>query len=67
MDAIKYEILEDGTITIETDAVSGKNHQSADEMLKQLSAVIGGPTDIKRKEGHAYSHSHGKAGHHHKH
>ena len=58
MDAIKYEILEDGTITIETDAVSGKNHQSADDMLKSLASMMGGDVDVKKKRGHVHSHSH---------
>jgi hypothetical protein len=30
MDKIKWEVLEDGTITIETEGVSGQNHQSAE-------------------------------------
>jgi len=71
MDAIKYEILEDGTITIETDKVSGKNHQSADEMLEQLAELIGGEVKIKKKKGHthahAHSHSHSHKGYHHHH
>jgi len=58
MDTIKFEILEDGTITIETDAVSGKNHQSADEMLEALAELVGGEVTVKHKTGHAHAHAH---------
>jgi len=67
MDTIKYEILEDGTITTETDKVSGKNHQSADELLDQLADMMGGKIEIKKKQGHVHTHSHTHGGHHHTH
>ncbi len=55
-DSIRYEILEDGTISIETDAISGANHQSADEMLAHLADLCGGPVDIKQRRGHHHHH-----------
>jgi len=69
MDAIKYEILEDGTITTDNNQISGKNHQSADELLADLADLLGGEVDVKKKQGHAHSHSHSHAhgGHHHHH
>lgn len=69
MDVIKYEILEDGTVSIETDAISGKNHYSADQLLKQLAELVGGPVEIKHKHGHvgAHTHTHGHGEHHHHH
>lgn len=42
MDAIKVEILEDGTISVETDAISGVNHLSADQLLSHLAKLAGG-------------------------
>jgi len=59
MDKIKFSILEDGTISIETDEISGENHVSADELLKQLAEVMGGPVQTKHKQGHSHAHSHG--------
>lgn len=67
MDRIKWDILEDGTVTIETDKVSGQNHLSADELLKQLAEVLGGGVKIKFKEGHAIAHAHSHDHNHHDH
>jgi hypothetical protein len=69
MDKIKYEILEDGTLSVETEGISGKNHMSADELLASIQKALGGKTKIKLKVGHAMSHSHshahGEEHHHH--
>jgi hypothetical protein len=69
-DAIKFKILEDGTISLTTDAVSGENHVSADELLAQLTNVLGGQRVTKKRSKlsvginlHDHSHSH----HHHHH
>jgi hypothetical protein len=48
-DNIIWEILEDGTISISTDQISGPNHHSADELLKQLGEVLGGTVTSKRR------------------
>ena len=68
MDVIKYNILADGTVTIETDAISGENHLSADEMLAQLGNMLGGAVEIKHKKSvlhqHDHSHAHGHEHHH---
>lgn len=62
-DKMKMEILEDGTITVETDGVSGKNHKSADEFLKMLEDLTGGGRETKkRKKNH--KHKHGVPHHH---
>ena len=67
-DVIRYEVLEDGTISIETDRVSGVNHVSADEMLAQLDAVMGGTRKTRKREGHEHKHaSVGKHTHDHGH
>ena len=67
MDKIKYEILEDGTVTIDTDQISGPNHLSADELLRQLSDLLGGGVEVRHKKSslHQHSHSHDHDHHHH--
>jgi len=57
-DSIKWKILEDGTVSIETDAVSGENHLSADELLESLTDMLGGSAEIESKKGHAHKHHH---------
>ena len=47
-DTIEFEILEDGTISVKTSAVSEKNHASADEILDLLEDYMG----TKRKTRH---------------
>ena len=55
-DKMKMEILDDGTITVETDGVSGKNHKSADEFLKMLEDMTGGGRETKkRKKNHKHN------------
>jgi len=46
---IKWKILEDGTVSIETDSLEGPNHLSADELLTQLAEVLGGEVTTKKK------------------
>ena len=58
MDTIRWEILEDGMISVETDQISGKNHQSADDLLAQLAKVLGGDVTVKQKKGHVHTHHH---------
>jgi hypothetical protein len=62
-DKIKMEILEDGTITCETDGVSGKNHKSADEFLKMIEDMTGGGRETKKRK-HTHKHKHGVPHHH---
>ena len=57
MDKIAYEILEDGTVSITTDAIGRQNHHSADELLKELGQTLGGPVKInKRRKRHVQQH-----------
>lgn len=53
---VKFEILEDGTITIETGDLSGPNHVSADKLLTELAEALGGPVTIKKRSKFAVSH-----------
>jgi hypothetical protein len=71
---IQYEILEDGTISIQTDDLAGPNHRSADELLKELGELLGGEITIKkRNKFHVHTdlsgslHSHAADGHTHSH
>ena len=66
-DAIKFEILEDGTISFTTDAVSGTNHASADELLKQMTVTMGGSRTTKKRSRLGALHHHHHGGHHHVH
>ncbi|MFH0901557.1 MAG: hypothetical protein V2A73_13095 [Pseudomonadota bacterium] len=57
-DSIKWKILEDGTVSIETDQISGENHLSADELLESLADMLGGPMKIEERKGHVHKHRH---------
>lgn len=54
---IKFEILEDGTITVVTDDLTGANHVSADKLLKQMFELAGGSATARKRTrievGHA--------------
>jgi hypothetical protein len=74
MDNIQIEVLEDGTISVTTDQVSGANHMSADKLLKELAEVLGGPVAVKkRSKFHLHGdlsgklHEHASDGHVHQH
>lgn len=65
-DSFSVEILEDGTLRIETDTVSPVNHKSADEFLLFVSRMLGGSvTKTKKKQGHSQVHHHGAITHSH--
>ena len=58
-DTIKIEILEDGTISITTDGISGQNHVSADQFLNAITKNAGGERNTtKRKDKTAFHHHH---------
>lgn len=68
-DTINFEILEDGTITVRTSAVSSANHMNADELMKSLDTMMGGKVSIIKdpdaKAGiHHHHHNHAHAGGH---
>jgi hypothetical protein len=72
--AIQCEVLEDGTITITTDDLSGPNHVSADKLLKNLFELAGGATTVRKRTrlevGHNFEsalHEHTHDGHTHQH
>ncbi len=59
-DKIKIHVLEDGTIKVETDAVSMPNHMNAESFLKNMFTLAGGAITRKLKHGvlHAFGHDH---------
>ena len=66
-DTIKIEILEDGTISIDTDSISGQNHVSADSFLAEITKLSGGvrTTEKKKVKGAYAVHTHGSFIHSH--
>lgn len=57
-DKIKITILEDGTIKVETDKISGANHVNAEGFLREMFKMAGGA--VSRKLKHAKSHLFGQ-------
>lgn len=69
-DDITIEILEDGTIKVITDPISGANHSNAEQFLQFMGRLAGGETSRQRKgtghqHHHGHEHDHAKAGHGH--
>lgn len=64
MTIIKIEILEDGTLKIETDQVGETVHKNAEEMFEFLASHLGGDVKVWKKHGHT-GHHHGQGHHHH--
>ena len=70
-DKIKISILEDGTIKVDTDKVSGPNHVNAEGFIRSMFSLAGGSVVRKLKHaaqhilGHAHSHDHDHEHHHH--
>ncbi|HUD74847.1 MAG TPA: hypothetical protein VMQ76_07230, partial [Terracidiphilus sp.] len=67
-DTIKIQILDNGQIKIETNAVSGPNHTGAESLLREIARLAGGPTKRTMKVGahlHAALHAHCADGHSH--
>ena len=50
-------ILEDGTLSIDTDKIPAEVHASADKFLKELTALMGGPREtIQHRQTHVHEH-----------
>ena len=69
-DTMKITILEDGTIKVETDAISQANHMTAEAFMRNIATAGGTKQTRKHKRGiigaaqHALQHATGKAHHH---
>jgi hypothetical protein len=57
-DNIKLTILKDGTIRVETDAISGPNHMNAEMFLSEMAKLAGGPVSVTHKHSHGHQHTH---------
>ena len=68
-DKIKITILEDGTIKVATDKVSGANHVNAEGFLREMFKLAGGSIARKMKHGFdhmlGHGHSHDQDDHQH--
>lgn len=53
-DKMAISVLDDGTIKIETDAVSAPNHVSAEAFVKETARLAGGTTTKKMKHSHGH-------------
>lgn len=54
-DKINIQILGDGRIRTETDAVSPVNHKNADDFIKYMQELAGGTTEVEQKKKHSHS------------
>jgi hypothetical protein len=66
MDTINIEILEDGTLKMDTGLISGPNHMSAEALVRDAVLDAGGKVERKRKP-HQHGHHHHHHGHTHEH
>lgn len=68
-DVFTVEILEDGTIKVETDSVSAANHLTAENFLAAMFELAGGKSEIQYKRPLAVHehHHHHDGNHHHAH
>jgi len=65
-DQIDIEILDDGTISMKTGAVSQKNHMSADEFMEAVHEMGGGERKTEaRKKPRAFNRKVNEAKHSH--
>lgn len=59
LDQLKIEILDDGTIKVETDDLSGVNHLNAEQLLGFLARELGGETTrVRKNPTHIHQHGH---------
>jgi len=49
-DTIQLEILEDGKLSIQTSAISDKNHINADQLLDYIEELLGGERQTEKRE-----------------
>ena len=57
-DKIYIEIEEDGTISVTTDSISGANHLSAENFIKNMAELAGGVKTTKKRNKYGYTHVH---------
>ena len=52
-DNIEIEVLEDGSLKVQTSAISDKNHINADDLMDLLEDMLGGEV-VKEKREHEF-------------
>ena len=55
---IRFEVLEDGTISINTGAFGAEVHQSADDFLDLLEEMTGGVRQVEKTREHVHPIAH---------
>jgi len=55
MDKLNVTILDDGSVKVETDAVSAANHRNAEQFLLELARACGGKTERRQRQGHTHT------------
>jgi hypothetical protein len=60
-DRITFRVLNDGTVRITSDRISGANHASADALVKGVEGLMAGDTEVHRRADHAHAHVHDHA------
>lgn len=66
--AFQIEILEDGTISVDSESFDPTVHKSADDFVRFLGEIMGGEVVVREKRSHAKAHHHHhdhSHGHHH--
>ncbi len=59
MNNIVCTILENGTVRIETDQISGPSHASAEAALQHIAKELGGDVQkVSNKHTHVHTHDH---------
>jgi len=58
IDKLEIEILEDGTIKVTTDAISGVNHMSAEQFMQFMATETGGEVVRQKRKNSGLTHTH---------
>ena len=58
LDTMRFTILPNGTIRTTTDQVSAPNHANAEQFLKEVGRLAGGPVTRTPRPGHVHPHTH---------
>jgi hypothetical protein len=54
-DTMKITVLADGTIKVETSAITTSNHTNAEAFVRLIAQLAGGETEIERKQKHQHT------------
>jgi hypothetical protein len=57
-DNIQIEVLDDGTIKVTTDPISGANHANAEGFLNFMARMAGGETTRSKRTDKPVTHTH---------